>query len=240
MTNLSLDTPVGQWVAQQPNTSRVFEDLRIDYCCGGATRLSQACADRQLDANQVLDRLVEATAGSGVDRAERFLEATLTELCDHVEQTHHAYLKSELPRLQALIAKSIGAHGAAHPELAEVQRAFADLQAELAPHMFKEERVLFPAIRQLEQSATSPSFPFGSVANPIRMMEHEHDNAGDALARIRSATGDYSVPDDACNTYRAMLDGLSRLELDMHQHVHKENNILFPRAIELERSSNRR
>ncbi len=111
---------------------------------------------------------------------------------------------------------------------------FAELRAELEPHMFKEERILFPAIRQLEQSADAPAFPFGTVANPIGMMEHEHDNAGVALASIRTLTSAYQVPEDACNTYRAMLDGLRELEVNMHQHVHKENNILFPRAVELE------
>jgi regulator of cell morphogenesis and NO signaling len=102
--------------------------------------------------------------------------------------------------------------------------------------MFKEERILFPAIRSLEQSTSAPAFPFGSVANPIRMMEHEHDHAGDALERMRRATQDYTVPEGACNTYRAMLAGLETLEGDMHQHVHKENNILFPRAIQFEES----
>ena len=158
----------------------------------------------------------------------------MTELCDHIEQTHHAYLRTELPRLGQMIDKVVNAHGASHPKLHEVQRVFAALCAELEPHMFKEERILFPAIRQLEQSAATPSFPFGTVANPINVMEHEHDNAGAALSELRTLTADYVPPDDACNTYRAMLDGLRELETNMHQHVHKENNILFPRAIEHE------
>ncbi len=128
----------------------------------------------------------------------------------------------------------VEAHGENHPELATVQEVFASLRAELEPHMFKEERVLFPAIRQLEQSADDPSFPFGTVANPIRMMEQEHDDAGYALSRLQTLTRDYRVPEVACNTYRAMLAGLRHLEEDMHRHVHKENSILFPKAIELE------
>jgi regulator of cell morphogenesis and NO signaling len=127
-------------------------------------------------------------------------------------------------------------HGENHPELHQVKQAFAELRAELEPHMFKEERILFPAIRMLEQSESPPAFPFGAVANPIRMMELEHDHAGDALERIRTLTGDYRIPEGACNTYRAMLARLQTLEQDMHLHVHKENNILFPRAIELESS----
>jgi regulator of cell morphogenesis and NO signaling len=237
MSQLSLDSPVGQWVAERPYTSRVFEAIHIDYCCGGDKPLSAACEARNIDPQQVLARLEDASSDpTAQGKAERWIDASLTELCDHIEQTHHAYLKTELPRLQKMIAKVVGAHGASHPEMANAQQAFAALHAELAPHMTKEEQILFPAIRRLEECDTPPAFPFGTVANPIRMMEHEHDNAGNALDQIRRATGDYRVPDDACNTYRAMLDGLQRLELDMHQHVHKENIILFPRAIALEQS----
>jgi regulator of cell morphogenesis and NO signaling len=117
-----------------------------------------------------------------------------------------------------------------------VQQALAELRAELEPHMFKEEQILFPAIRWLERSSSPPAFPFGTIANPIRMMEMEHDGAGNALRQIRELTHDYAVPEGACNTYRAMLDGLATLEQDMHVHVHKENSILFPRAVSLEAS----
>lgn len=234
MSEPGLQTSVGEWVAQRPSTSRVFESLQIDYCCGGSVPLSQACAARQLDPQVVLERLRE-TARDPVMDAERWAEAPLAALCDHIEQTHHAYLRTELPRLQALVTRTLQAHGTSHPELLEVRNAFADLVAELTPHMHKEEQVLFPAIRQLELDGDPVRFPFGSVANPIRMMEHEHDLAGLALGRIRRATGDYLVPEDACPTYRAMLDALQQLERDMHQHVHKENNILFPRAREAER-----
>src|SRR5690606_13176180 len=120
--------------------------------------------------------------------------------------------------------------------LAEVQQYFAALRSELEPHMFKEEQILFPAIRRLEQAATQLAFPFGTVANPIRMMELEHDTAGHAMARIRELTGDYLPPADACNTYRATFDALQSLERDLHAHVHKENCILFPRAMEREQT----
>jgi regulator of cell morphogenesis and NO signaling len=168
------------------------------------------------------------------DPQRDWLNASLTELCDHIEQTHHEYLRAELPRLTAIIAKVADVHSQAHTELRELNEAFAALRAELQPHMQKEEQVLFPAIRQLEAADGEASFPFGSVANPIRMMEHEHDNAGDGLSRIRKITNDFAVPADACNTYLAMLDGLRELETDLHQHIHKENNILFPRSLELE------
>ncbi len=234
MTQLTLDSPVGDWVSQHPRTSRTFEALRIDYCCGGRTPLEQACRERELDPEQVLGELEQTLQRRDEAPVTDWLNVPLAALCDHIEQTHHAYLRSELPRLATMISKVVNAHGERHPELPDVQRAFSALAAELVPHMAKEEQVLFPAIRQLEQSGAVPSFPFGTVANPIHIMEQEHENAGDALSQLRTLTSDFAVPEGACNTYRAMLDGLHELELDMHQHIHKEDNILFPRAIGLE------
>lgn len=234
MTTLNLNTPVGQWVARHPATSRVFEDSGIDYCCGGNKPLAEACADRQIDLQKLLARLEQATSAATAVGDSNWLEAPLTALCDHIEQTHHAYLKTELPRLTAIVAKVVRVHGPSHPELAAVEQSLANLREELEPHMFKEEQILFPAIRRLEAAKSAPSFPFGTLANPIRMMEFEHDNAGAALHKMRELTSDYRVPEGACNTYVAMLDGLHTLEEDMHQHVHKENNILFPRAVQLE------
>jgi len=233
MTQVNLNSSVGNWVAAHPDTSRVFEALKIDYCCGGEVSLEQACRNRGLDPQHVVAQLEEMIAQEE-PTTQNWQDASLADLCDHIEQSHHGYLKVELPRLAQMIAKVAKIHGADHPELATIQEVFASLRVELEPHMFKEERVLFPAIRQLEQSAEDPCFPFGTVANPIRMMEHEHDDAGYALSRIQTLTRDYQVPEGACNTYRAMLAGLRHLERDMHRHVHKENSILFPRAIELE------
>jgi regulator of cell morphogenesis and NO signaling len=228
-----LETTVGQWVARRPSTSRIFESFGIDYCCGGNKTLGQACAEQRLDPQAVLARLQE-DEHSGAGPAASWLDAPLAELCDHIEVTHHAYLKTELPRLTEIVAKVVRVHGADHAELKSVQQALAELRAELEPHMFKEEQILFPAIRWLERSQSPVAFPFGSIANPIGMMELEHDGAGNALRQIREFTRDYEVPDGACNTYRAMLDGLHALEQDMHVHVHKENSILFPRAVQRE------
>jgi regulator of cell morphogenesis and NO signaling len=235
MSALDLHAQVGQWVAQRPATSRVFENFGIDYCCGGRVPLEQACAERSIDPNDVLAQL--ASVGDTQEaRNESWSHASLAALCDHIEQTHHAWLKTELPRLSAMIDKVVRAHGDKHPEMIQVQQVFADLRAELEPHMFKEERILFPAIRRLEQAGERTTLPFGKIENPIRMMEYEHDNAGQCLHQLRDLTADYRVPSHVCNTYRAMLDGLHDLEQDMHVHIHKENSILFPRAVLLEES----
>jgi len=234
MSQIILDRPVGELVAECPAWSRVFEELQIDYCCHGSVTLQEACQRQDLDPNEVLTKLAPPAAPAA-DRRD-WLAAPLSELCDHIEQTHHAYLRTELPRLELLIAKVAEVHGEQHAELLGVKCVFRGLQAELMPHMMKEEQVLFPAIRQLEAASQPLKFPFGTVQNPIRMMEHEHDTAGNSLRQLRSLTNDYNAPEGACNTYRAMLDGLCALELDLHEHIHKENNILFPRAARLEAS----
>lgn len=234
MVAITPSATVGRIVAEAPQLSRVFEELDIDYCCGGKRPLEEVCRERQIDIEQLVARLQQAGAASTAVAGESWLAAPLWELCEHIERTHHDYLRRELPRLEAIIAKVVSAHGASHPELAQVQAAFGELRAELEPHMMKEECILFPSIRYLEAHGKPIRFPFGSLANPIRVMVSEHDHAGDALARIRQLAADYVPPTGACNTYRVMLEGLATLERDMHQHVHKENNILFPRAAELE------
>ncbi|MCP4784822.1 MAG: iron-sulfur cluster repair di-iron protein [Fuerstiella sp.] len=224
---------VGDWVAEHPETARVFEELQIDYCCGGNQLLADVCKAKDLDATAIVSRFNDVIAQSDGDLQPDCTEMSLSELCDHIEVTHHAFLKTELPRLTQLTKKVVDAHGSGHAELLDLQAVYAELREELEPHMLKEEIVLFPAIRLLEHSEECPGFPFGTVSNPIRMMEHEHDNAGNALKRIRKLTRDFLVPADACNTWRTMLDGLQNLERDLHQHIHKENNILFPRAEQL-------
>jgi regulator of cell morphogenesis and NO signaling len=234
MQTLDAKTTVGNFVRDNPDRARVFESLRIDYCCGGKVSLDQACKKRGLDVTEVLQRL-EQCDQTGC--SEPLIDAdsmTLTELANHIEATHHAYLKEELPRLDSMTEKVARVHGEHEPRLAQTRQAFLALRAELEPHMMKEERILFPIIRQLEQAEGPLQFHCGSVANPIRQMEHEHDQAGSALAILSESTDRYTPPEWACNTYRAMLDSLSRLEADMHQHVHKENNVLFPKAIQME------
>ena len=223
---------IGDMVTQRPHLSRVFEKFGIDYCCGGGKTLPEACADREIDPDTVWQAL-EATQSTSVSEAD-YSTMSMTELADHIETIHHVYLRQELPRLERMAQKVAKVHGQNHPETRELVHVFVGLRMELEKHMIKEEQVLFPAIRQMEGEEQAVHFPFGTLANPIRMMEQEHDNAGNALGRIRELTRDFLPPDDACNTYRALFDGLRELELDMHQHIHKENNVLFPRAMEME------
>jgi regulator of cell morphogenesis and NO signaling len=233
---LGLQTTVGELVKERPARCRVFEQLQIDYCCGGAESLTVACSKRSLDPQTVLQQIQQSDSQSAPGD-EDLVDAdamSLTDLADHIEQAHHAYLKAELPRLDAMTQKVLEVHGEADPRLADVRRAFVGLYQELSSHLMKEEQVLFPMIRQLESSVGVPAFHCGSVANPIRQMEYEHDSAGNALAVMRDSTDGYQAPQWACNTYRAMLDGLKQLERDLHQHIHKENNVLFPKAIRRE------
>jgi regulator of cell morphogenesis and NO signaling len=158
----------------------------------------------------------------------------LADLVDHITARHHEYLRSALPRLEGLLEKVEKAHGAKHPEMVEVRRIFAAFHPALMQHMMKEEMALFPMLRQLGDPNGARAFHCGSVANPIRVMLMEHDEAGAAMERFRALTHDYTPPEDGCNTFRAALHGLAELEEDMHRHVHLENNVLFPRAIEAE------
>ena len=229
-------TTVGELVREQPSRSRVFESLRIDYCCGGKQPLSQACEKHGHDVESVVEQLAKsdeaATSGENAVDADAM---TLSELADHIEQEHHAFLRDELPRLDAITEKVHRVHGEAEPRLADVRTAFISMRDELMSHMVKEERILFPMIRAIDKGDANASRAVGTVANPIRQMEAEHDDSGDALAIMHSSTDGYTPPDWACNTYRAMLDGLAHLERDLHQHIHKENNVLFPKALERER-----
>jgi len=234
MSELNLNSTVGSWVAHYPATSRVFQEFKIDFCCGGGISLQEVCDKKNIDPQVILQQLKDVQDGRQDSDEKDWTTATLTELYEHIVDTHHKFLRSELPRLEKMARRVAQVHGESHPELIEVRDVFLELQAELKPHMMKEEQVLFPAIRQLESTSSPIHFPFGSVGNPIQMMEHEHDSAGDAIRKLRELTNQFMPPPEACNTYRALFDGLQDLEADLHTHIHKENNILFPRAAQLE------
>ena len=227
-----VDRTVADLVTERPARSRVFERHGLDYCCGGGEPLAAACAKRGIDAEAVAEELAAADAETDADAGEiDWSRRSLTELVDHIEQTHHAYLRRELPRLGQLLDKVAEAHGSAHPWTRDLRQTLRDLAAELRAHMGKEEQILFPWIRSLESGtdASSPSSGHGIDA-PIRVMEEEHRAAARALERLRERSGGYVAPADACGTFRAALDGLAELEGDMHRHIHKENHVLFPRA----------
>ena len=233
MNTTTIEKTVGELVSERPGRSRVFEEYGIDYCCGGKKLLPEACAKKGVDIDELMRELAKADAAVQEDAIDYSVMA-LDELADHIVTTHHAYMAKELPRLKAMSAKVAKVHGDSDARLGELAQVVHALSTELQSHMMKEEKVLFPIIRQLTHADTLPRMHCGKLANPIRVMEAEHDSAGGALESTRELTDGYVPPEWACNTYRALLDGLHELELDLHQHIHKENNILFPRALERE------
>lgn len=223
-------TTIADLVREVPARSRVFEKHRIDYCCGGKTSLTDACAEKGLSLDTISRQLDQVSAEPTAEPDPSGM--SLTELCDHIETRHHDWLRQELPRLAMLIEKVARVHGDKHPWMREIDQVFAGLTQELTSHMAKEEQVLFPLIRAMEAGDAAARAPGRGVQDPIRVMEMEHDSAGDALARMCELSSTYTAPEGACNTFLATLDGLRELELDMHAHIHKENNVLFPRAMQ--------
>ena len=186
---------------------------------------------------------MEMLAGVGQsNEANDFQNTSLPELITHILDTHHVFTKSEMDRLQLLADKVLNAHGGNHPELVHLDELLTRLCDDLKPHMFKEEQILFPYINALVQAAdqnrTVPFAPFGTVKNPIRMMTMEHDTAGEILRELRALTSDYKVPADGCISYQTLYQALENFEKDLHQHIHLENNLLFPKALELENALN--
>jgi regulator of cell morphogenesis and NO signaling len=232
-SSISLTTPIGQIVAAHPLLARVFERVGIDYCCGGKRTLAEACATKRLDPTTVAVLLEAATQISTPKPTVDAAAMSLTALADHIESTHHAYLREELPRLVEKADRIAHKHAWRDARLAVVAQTTRELADEMFSHMAKEEQILFPLVRELEQNG-SVSHPCGSIGNPIRQMESEHDSAGAALVRLRVLTDGFTPNADDCNTHRALLAGLAQLEADLHEHVHKENNVLFPRALALE------
>jgi len=229
---------VRELATELPNATRIFEKLGIDYCCGGHKSLEEACKTANASVDRVLLALEQGVDASVSDTAGRdWSSAPLPELVDHIINTHHAYVKSELPRLEALIAKVVRVHGKNHPELETVQTAFTALGQELSAHLMKEEQILFPFVKHMSSANDCGPSCFGTVQNPIRVMMMEHDGAGEKLREMRQATSNYTLPADTCFSYGTLFGALQDFERDLHQHIHLENNILFPRAIALERNN---
>lgn len=221
-------TAVADIASALPSSVRVFQRHGIDFCCGGKTPLGQACEDRGLSYATVVDA-IEASAQEPAADERNWAEEPLHALIDHIVSTYHDPLREALPLLQSMAAKVSGVHISKAPHLARLETIVSELSAELISHMRKEEMVLFPAIRTIEEGRRS-SVP---VSVPISVMEEEHDHAGALLAELRTITDDYVAPQWACETFRALYRGLSELEAAMHVHVHLENNVLFPCALAL-------
>jgi regulator of cell morphogenesis and NO signaling len=234
---ISSSMKVRDVAVNSPQATRIFERLKIDYCCGGDRLLGDACAAAGVEL-EALRQMLDDTGTVVNDRRPDFQTFSSAELTQYIVDTHHVFTKTEMTRLVALTAKVVSAHGENHSELLAVQTLFQQLCDELKQHMFKEERILFPFIVTLERSRLEDDQPpvtaFGAVNNPIRMMMLEHDSAGDILREIRLLTSDFTVPADGCISYRTLYKALEAFEQDLHQHIHLENNILFPQAVGLE------
>ena len=230
MTTIEPDTTLADLVTARPDLVPRLEALGLDYCCGGQRSLAAAVAAAGLDLGATTTELRSVPS---VAEPEPDWDG-IGGLVDHLEATHHAYLHDALPRLVELADKVAGVHGAVHPELTTVAALMHAIKVDLEPHLLKEERVLFPMIRELATAVAAPAFHCGSLSNPIRAMLSEHDAVGELLAQLRARSDGFRVPDGGCASYQAMYSGLAELEADTHLHIHKENNVLFPAVLETE------
>ena len=226
---------LAQIVNNNHKAASVFEKYHLDFCCKGKRSLEQACSEQQIELSRVTGELgyIFSKAITGdID----FEKMNLTQFCDYIIQTHHSYVKNEMPQIYAYLYKVSSKHGDRHPELYKIFQTFAAVKEEMEGHMKKEELILFPRIKEMEKLANSENGQFqlniGYLQSPINVMEHEHDHAGTQLNEIRIMTNNYTPPQDACTTYRLSFAALQAFEIDLHQHVHLENNLLFPKAIE--------
>ena len=233
---ISKEKTIGEYVSENIKTAHIFKKYGIDFCCGGGISLEKACKKNGLDLIALEQELssVEETK----ERALNYNSWELGFLMDHIINVHHSYVKESIPMIMEYAEKVARVHGQNHPEVVEVNNIFRDVAEELYAHLKKEELILFPFVKELELASKEnrePCIPpFGSVNNPIRMMEYEHENAGDAFKDIAKLTNDYTPPEGACNTFRALYAKLQEFEQDLHQHVHLENNILHRKAQRLE------
>lgn len=224
-------------VARNYRTADVFNKYGIDFCCGGGISLEEAAEKAGIGLEDIQKELESAMEAP--DRESELLNRLpLSELCDYIVETHHTYVRQNLPLVADYLARIVMAHGDHHPELEEVQQAFLESASALTQHMQKEEIMLFPYISSLVKASNAGAVPpvpaFGSAKAPVEVMMAEHTTEGDRFEEIRRLTDDYSLPEDACNTYKVALEKLKAFESDLHRHIHLENNILFPKALQLE------
>jgi regulator of cell morphogenesis and NO signaling len=208
----------------------------LDFCCKGKRSLEQACSEQELPIAQITEELGSIFEKNGRQGIIDFDQMDLAQLCDYIVQTHHAYVKNEMPQIYAYLHKVASKHGDRHPELIKIFQAFAAVKEEMDGHMKKEELVLFPRIKEFHKLASNDNanvqLNIGYLQSPITVMEQEHDHAGKLLNDIRVLSDDYTPPQDACTTYRLCFAALKAFEMDLHHHVHLENNLLFPKALD--------
>lgn len=235
------DETLGQIAAKDLRKAQVFKKYGLDFCCGGKKTVKEACAEKGLDVTKVEQELQQADR-MPASRPLPYNDWSLDFLADYIVNTHHSYVKKNLPDIRAYADKVMRVHGNRHPELLRVNQLVQEVYNELMAHLVKEEQVLFPYVKELVAAqggaATKHAAHFGTVQNPINMMEMEHEVVGKNLAEIREITNNFTLPEDACASYSLLYRMLDEFEEDLHLHVHLENNILFPQAIQLEKQVN--
>ena len=227
---ISLERRVGELVAEDFRNAHVFSRFGIDFCCGGGRSLASACERAGAEPTEVLHALSQLAAEGTPDDA--LAKLPLGELIDHIEVTHHKYIRDTAPLLLEYAQKMVRAHGEHCEEIKPLAGWIRALMDDLLPHLQKEEQILFPAIRALSQGQEFNAC-FGHIGNPIRAMEYEHDEAGQILAKLQQLTNHYQAPEHACTTWRVCYATLAEFEADLHRHIHLENNLLFPKALAL-------
>lgn len=235
------DQIIGTLVAQDYRTASVFKKHAIDFCCQGNRTIEDACEKKNIDSKVIVQELNEVLQSKSQDTTD-YKQWPIDLLADYIEKKHHRYVETKTFEIKPYLDKICSVHGIRHPELFKIQEHFYTGAGELAKHMKKEEFILFPFVRKMakaEMDGTAlEKIPFGTVENPINMMMHEHTVEGDRFRAIETLTNNYTPPEDACNTYKVTFALLKEFEEDLHLHIHLENNILFPRAIALEKKLN--
>ncbi|KAB1064427.1 iron-sulfur cluster repair di-iron protein [Salibacter halophilus] len=230
---------VGEIVADNFNLAQIFKSHDIDFCCKGNRTLDEACESSKVDVSKLLIQLDKESAKTDNARAD-FASMNQHELIDYILENHHKYVEQKIPQIKEYVAKIADVHDDRHEELFEIRHLFEKSAGELAAHMKKEEIILFPFVKKLEDAAESGSEPptpgFGTVENPINMMKDDHSEEGERFAKIQDLTNNYTTPKDGCNTYEVTLKMLKEFHNDLLQHIHLENNILFPRALAMEKT----
>ena len=236
--NINNQRIVGEIVAENYKTAAIFKRYRIDFCCNGNRTIADATKSKEIDEEKLLSELNEVM-GEKVQGEIDFKAFPIDLLADYVEKTHHRYIEQRIPEITPFLSKVARVHGANHPELLEVEQLFTETAQDLAAHLKKEELMLFPYIRQMVKSNMGdkkrPKTALGSATEYIEQMEEEHEAEGERFRRIAELTDDYTPPADACRTYMVTFDMLKEFEEDLHRHIHIENNILFPKSMEMER-----